>query len=131
LAGLRIGSNEGYNQGKAFSKAEQEHLFFVDHSLSEEDNFRKLLAGRLDLVIADQDVADYILQRHFKAKRALVVSHSRALIVMQNYLIVSRQHPQGQWIIDTFNRGLAQLQSQGKLRQYAEASRRGEYQLAQ
>lgn len=127
LNGLRIGGNAGYNYGEAFAQAERAGKFTLDRSLTEEDNFNKLLAGRLDLVLTNRDVGNFVLQTHFHDRQQQITSHPHALITLQNYFIVARTHPRATWLISTFNRGLAQLRQQGKLRQYAEESLHGDY----
>lgn len=127
LKGLRIGGNAGYNYGTAFEQAERGQQLNVERSIAEINNFNKLLAGRLDVVLTSKDVGNFILQTQLQDRQHLVTHHPLVLITLQNHFIVARSHPRAKWLIATFNRGLAQLQKQGKLQQYAEESLRGLY----
>jgi polar amino acid transport system substrate-binding protein len=129
LGGERVAITEGYNYGAEFEQAARGHRFIVDPSVSDVDSFNKLLAGRVDLVLANRDLGDYILQTRFPTHQSEVIAHPRVLVTLENCLIVSRAHPRAQWLIDTFNRGLKVLQAQGKLQRYQQESRRGEYLL--
>ncbi|MGL1934518.1 MAG: transporter substrate-binding domain-containing protein [Fibrobacterales bacterium] len=65
LHGKNIGAMIGYNYGVNFENASRSKAIEVDRIASLKQNFKKLLAGHLDLVISQKRIGDYTLQQFF------------------------------------------------------------------
>ncbi|HEY9100680.1 substrate-binding periplasmic protein [Chitinimonas sp.] len=127
LSGVTIGANVGYSYGDAFQAAERKKALRVERVGDPATNFRKLLAGRLDLVLMNVDEAKYTLAMQFPADAWKVDFHPRVVVAQDDFLAVGRRHPRARELIETFNRGLTRLQEEGKLERYLMESRRGDY----
>jgi len=69
LKGKNIGFSAGYTYGDEFEKHGKDKLFTLDPATNEEQNFKKLDAGRTDAFICDKIVGLYMLnQLGFKSK---------------------------------------------------------------
>ncbi|SCK17201.1 ABC transporter substrate-binding protein [Vogesella sp. LIG4] len=110
LRTLRIGTVQGYKNPDSF---EQAGLHSVD---AEDDmsNLYKLAAGRLDLVLIDREVAQY-LQR--QAKPALSVPlcwEEPPLEVMPLHIAFSRHKTESGRLLTEFSQGLTALHQSGE-----------------
>ncbi|MGL1904075.1 MAG: transporter substrate-binding domain-containing protein [Fibrobacterales bacterium] len=65
LNGKNIGAIIGYNYGEKFEKASLSKIIEVDRIAGLNQNFKKLLAGHLDLVISQKRIGDYTLHQFF------------------------------------------------------------------
>lgn len=78
-------------------------------------NLRKLLAGRIDLVLISEDVANYLITKggdEFKGKFEPI---GEPLSVEQFHLGVSRKLANYQQILDNFNRSLREMHRSGEV----------------
>lgn len=111
LRAWKIGGTIGYSYpGLRTEKGDfQIHL---ERAPSDLLNFRKLLAGRIQVFIADRWVGDYILNHHFSdAERARIVRHPKAITTIEYYLVFSKKHKSAASLVQAFNRGLASLKA--------------------
>jgi polar amino acid transport system substrate-binding protein len=114
LAGLRIGGVAGYEY--RFEGVPGMHL---DRASTEELNFRKLAAGRVDLVPTNLDVGRYILRVNFKPEEAAGIAVAPGVYNITQYrLIMRRADGANAAYIERFNRGLRMLKESGKYDQY-------------
>jgi polar amino acid transport system substrate-binding protein len=110
LRGLRIGGVRGYFYAQLLLDAG----IHMDEALSEEQNFRKLHAGRVDLVAAIDAVGWAVIRRQFAAQD-LPHFHTldTPLHVGFNYLMTSQRYPGTEALLGQFNAALATLRRQG------------------
>lgn len=66
LTGLRVGMVAGYYYGEEIANAKN---FIRDNVYCQENNFKKLLAGRVDAVVANRVVGTYIMHKLGIAKK--------------------------------------------------------------
>jgi polar amino acid transport system substrate-binding protein len=83
----------------------------VTHDLQ---NLRKLVAGRIDLVLIDSRVATHLIDRHLPQSAARIRCLQPPVQEHPQYLVVSRRVPDGAAIIADFNRRLQQLRRSGE-----------------
>ncbi|NRB68382.1 MAG: transporter substrate-binding domain-containing protein [Vibrio sp.] len=123
LKNLKIGGVTGYAYGvEDMEKAGQLN---IQRIASAENNYKKLSAGRLDIVLEDMDVGmETITKLNLTDK---IEPNEKTLSSRQYFVIISKKSPRSQELVDAFNRGLAKLKAEGKLDAYREASIRGEY----
>jgi polar amino acid transport system substrate-binding protein len=126
LTGLYIGATIDYDYGEAFTQAEKAGVISVERVSSDEQNFKKLLAGRIDIFPLDLDVGLAMLRQNFTAEEiAQITYHPRPIESYPYSLILSKKVPRNQELIVLFNAGLQELIDSGKMQQFVEESRQG------
>lgn len=124
LAGFNIGATIDYYYGKPFAEAEEAKQITVDYAPTDEQNFRKLLAGHIDIFPLDLDVGLDILEKNFSPEEiAQITYHPLPLSIDPLYLILSRKNPANVNQIILFNEGLQELKDNGQLQQFIDESR--------
>lgn len=119
LRGLRIAGTRGYDYGAAFQQAEAAGELQVIRLTGDEQGFRQLLAGRVELFPVDKVVGfDMLYQRFSAAERQQLSFHPKPLRSDSLHLLLSRDVPGNAERIERFNRGLAQLRDSGRVAQY-------------
>ncbi len=117
LRPLRIGGVRGYYYEQMFHEAGLQ----LDFALSEEQNFRKLRAGRVDLVPALEPVGWELIRRLFPPEEARFFNTvSTPLHVGFNFLMSSRRYPQTPDLLEQFNSALDKLRRNAVYKQIAE-----------
>ncbi|MCP4396340.1 MAG: amino acid ABC transporter substrate-binding protein [bacterium] len=130
LKGLKIGATIGYIYGTEFEELEKTGALDVHRIAEDEQNFAKLLKGRIQIFPQDIDVGYAMLNKIFSKEEAALFTH-HPLPVKDDplCLLLSKQVEGNEQLLETFNRGLKQLQESGKAEQYLSESRSGEYVL--
>ncbi|SMF54540.1 amino acid ABC transporter substrate-binding protein, PAAT family [Pseudobacteriovorax antillogorgiicola] len=123
LKDKRIGTTIKYSYGEAFDKARAKGIFEADDSNSDETNFKKLLAGRVDIIPNDLDAGLSILRRNHKDEIKRVSYHEKPVRNTPHYLLISRKHPRAEYLLAAFNKGLAALKKSGRYQEIIKASR--------
>lgn len=111
LVGHRVGVMLGYAITEELEKAQQNGLdLTLDPGVDEITNLRKLLAGRIDLLHCPQLVCEKILQEHFTPEEAAALTyHPTPWRCADYYLLISKNSPQAEYWVKTFDRGMQQL----------------------
>jgi len=112
LRKYKIGGNLGYRSTEVLEKNNIE-VELVD---SEEQNFKKVLLGRIDLTPSSLFVGYYIINKLFSKSKASIFTNTTKQLLPENgvHLLVPKHHPRGKEIIDTYNRGFDKLVESGK-----------------
>lgn len=120
LQGRRIGAAIDYDYGADFQAAERSGQLNVKHLGNEEQGLRMLLAGRLDVMPMDKIVAFDLLRGDgfSREERAQLTFHPQSLREDSLHLLLSRQVPGNEAILERFNRGLKTLRDSGRVSQY-------------
>jgi polar amino acid transport system substrate-binding protein len=118
LAGKTVRVTTGYVYSDAFKPLKQAGtVTFVEDS-SDEANFRKLLAGRIDVFPMERQVGYALLRSTFTAEEQALLSDSlQAFAQFRSYLLLSKAVPQNEQRMKRFDRGFKRLQASGR---YAE-----------
>ncbi|MCP4104420.1 MAG: amino acid ABC transporter substrate-binding protein [Desulfobacteraceae bacterium] len=128
LKGIKIGSTIGYSYGKAFDDADKKGELNNERVPSDEMNFRKLFAGRIQVFPMQMDIAYDLLNRKFASEVQLVTYHPKLLNDLPVYLILSKNKTeQSNRIVKLFNKGLKQIKESGKYDKYFEEVTNGYY----
>ncbi len=128
LKGISIGATAEYNMGKTFQDAEKTGKIKVKRVTRDIQNLRRLLAGHIKLYATELDATYFLMQKELtSAEKKLITHHPKTLRADPAYLLLSKKIPRNKRLIEVFNKGLKQLKESGKLDQYIEESRRGEY----
>ncbi|BES72368.1 hypothetical protein RE428_33860 [Marinobacter nanhaiticus D15-8W] len=102
--------------GKALQKAIADSLIKVEVATSDEINFRKLLAGRIDLFPIDVVVGRRLLARHFSPQDVEKLAvHPRVVYATQLHLMLSKRVPGNAVRMERFNQGLAAIRQRGRI----------------
>ncbi|CAM2853917.1 substrate-binding periplasmic protein [Vibrio neptunius] len=123
LKDFKIGGVTGYAYG--VEDMEKTGEINIQRIASAENNYKKLSAGRLDIVLEDMDVGMELVTKLNLADK--IEPNAKTLSARDYFVIISKKSPRAQELVDAFNRGLAKLKAEGKLDAYREASIRGEY----
>ena len=101
----------------------------IDRVPEDETNFKKLMAGRVDVVIADLEVGYDLINTKMGEAAGQLTHDVKAITEEDLFLLMNRQNASNEQLIETFNKGLENLKTSGKSDQYYEESRRGEYKV--
>ncbi len=112
LSFLRFGVVRGYANTAAFDAADYLHK---EEATSDEINLKKLAYGRVDLVVIDQLVAEYLLAGPLLEYAARLEPMLPALEHKDLYVAFSRAHPRARDYCEAFNRGLQVMREEGRL----------------
>lgn len=123
LKKYRIGGVIGYAYG--VEELEKQGVLKIDRIGKDEGNYKKLAAGRLDIVLEDTEVGHETINTMGLSDQ--LTAHPKTLQARQYSVIISKNAPNAEALIEAFNRGLAKLKADGRYQKYLDASRRGEY----
>lgn len=111
LKPFTIGTVRAYRNPKAFETADLK----IDVAVSDQSNLRKLANGRIDLILIDRAVAEYLLSTELTEYRDQLVALEPAVEHLALYVLISREVENHLQIVNDFNRGLAEIRSHGKI----------------
>jgi len=128
LKGIEIGTTLEYEYGQTFEKLSKNGVLQVFYVPKDEQNFRKLRAGRIHIFPNNIEVGYEMINNLFPPDQALrFTHHPKPLIYETLKLLFSKKIERNKKLVDIFNRGLMRLRDSGRAKQIVEASRRGEY----
>jgi polar amino acid transport system substrate-binding protein len=119
LKGLRIGDRLGnVNGGKAYLAAEKAGKITVERVPTDQQNLKKLLMGRIDVIVGAKSMIESVLRVNFSPEeQSRIAIHPKPLHVVHGYAVFNRQlSPQ---LIHAFNDGMRQLRENGRIDQLA------------
>ena len=109
LKGYRIGGVRGYYYEQVFLEAGL-HVEFV---ATEEQNFRKLRTGRVDLIPVEEVTGLYTIRKLFPHEVGNFFTLSKPLSVSGIYLMTSKRYPDTQNLLTRFNIALKKIKENG------------------
>ncbi|MEM1400829.1 MAG: transporter substrate-binding domain-containing protein, partial [Pseudomonadota bacterium] len=116
LGGIVIGVTAGYSYTPAFWAAVESGSISVEETDSDETNFRKLLAGRIDAFIADEYVGYYLLDQAFSAEeRQQLTSTESAVMGNGGFIQVSLEAEGGAELAERLQATIDAMQASGSL----------------
>ena len=128
LQGKTIGVTAGYMYGEALEQARQAGKLKVEEVTRDEQNLKKLFAGRFDAFAMEIDTALYLLQTKFTPEEAAqIMYHPTILVEAPQCIIFSKTLAKSARLVEVLNRGLQRLKESGKYDQYITESRQGQY----
>jgi len=113
LESYRVGLTQDYNYGEEFEEAVAAGTISADVTTSDESNFRKLAAGRIDLFPMEPAVGMGMLKKLGLSDK--ITFHTTPLQSDYLYLILSRRAPESERYLKAFNEGLSELRASGRL----------------
>lgn len=128
LAELKIGFTRGYDYGPAFMQALGQKRLTVDIAANDEQNFKKLFTGRIDIFPNDPIVGQAQLHNNFTpSEQALFTHHPKAFAQKSLHLIISKKIDNGEQLLKKFNAGLRKLKNNGQLNRILQNNKNGLY----
>ncbi|MGB8981981.1 MAG: transporter substrate-binding domain-containing protein [Anaerolineales bacterium] len=118
LDAFRIGTSQGITYPDDFTQLVAQGTVKAEEANDDETNFKKLLAGRIDL-FPTTTVAGYELLRSkfTPAEIEQLDYHPKPLMVTTGHLLFARNNPMAEENLRIFNEGLAKLKSDGTYEQ--------------
>ncbi|WP_416397507.1 substrate-binding periplasmic protein [Allohahella sp. A8] len=113
FSALRVGVTAGYSYGTDFDEAVRKKVLKVSSAASDAANLERLIKGEIDLFPVDALVGEHLLETLFPLDADSLVYDENPLLQEPVHLLVSRDHPEAQKIIQIFNRGLRAIKSSG------------------
>jgi polar amino acid transport system substrate-binding protein len=114
LRGWRVGGTAGYAYGDEWDRAVREGKFKVDEVTTDEQNIRKLLLRRVDVVAMEVDVANHLIRTLLTPEEAAtIMQHPKLVMQTPICLALSRQSARSPELLKRFNRGLQRLTENG------------------
>lgn len=121
---MDIGATIGYYYGSAFEGAEKKKHIRVQRVHSDEQNFRKLLAGRIQIFPMDTHVGYHMLRKHFRPSDAQrITHHPQPLHEKPMFLLLSRRLKKNLRLMKIFDQGLRKLQKSGRVADHINGAR--------
>lgn len=121
LSGKTIGATTGYTYTKEFWDLAESGKLNVQTASADDKNFKKLFAARIDLFPMGTVAGFGLLAEKFdKAAVHLVEFNPKPLVEAKGHLLFSRNNAQSEQLLNDFNKGVKQLQSEGLLDKWRE-----------
>ncbi len=111
LKQFTIGVVKAYRNPAAFETAGLQ----TDVANSDQTNLRKLANHRVDLVLIDRGLAEYLLKTELPEYRDQLEALEPSVETLPIHILISRKKDGHLKLVDDFNRGLGRLVAQGKL----------------
>lgn len=113
LSGLKIGVVDGYTYTSELWDLGEAGKLTLERGPSDEANFKKLLAGRIDLFPLGEATGRHLLATKFTAEeRERITISSKPLTATFGYLLVSRAHEDAEKIAADFDAALSKLRAE-------------------
>jgi polar amino acid transport system substrate-binding protein len=116
LEGKIVGITNEYVYSDAFQEIMQKGTVNFETASSDEANFRKLLAGRIDVFPMERRVGYAILQKKFTTEERLQITHYPVQFnTFKPHLLLSKAVPENHERMNQFNRGWQKLKESGRI----------------
>ncbi len=128
IRGLKVGLTRGYDYPPGIRQMVDKGEFRADWVSRDELNFRKLLAGRIDIFPNARLAGLLQIQQIFGSEeREQIMYHRRAIEKKTLHLILGRKIRKNEERMHLFNKGLKMLKENGFYDKIVQAAMRGEY----
>ena len=112
---LKIGATLGYTYIDQLRSITRQHAGKLELAPSDEVNLRKLISGRIDVFPRSKSVGCFILNTQIGFPSAKTITyHPQPLRSGPIYLLISKNVPNAQTLIEQFNTGLLKLKESGR-----------------
>ena len=128
LNDYRFGATRGYTYTKEFWDLTKTRRLTVDVADSDIQNFKKLLAGRIDIFPSGLVNGNSILLKEFEAGKIHMISyHPKPLSQTTGHLAFARSTKSSENLLRVFNQGLTELKQAGLYKIYKDELLAGKY----
>jgi len=118
LKAKRIGIVRGYVNPQSFVDAQLPS----EEASDDTTNLRKLAAGRVDLILIDKGVAQYLLRSTLPQLQGKLAWREPPIEVFPLYVGFTKRLPRHEQLLVAFNRGLKELERDGTLQRLVGAA---------
>ena len=128
LKGIKVGGTSEYDYGKEFKDAISAKLLDVEFTTRDEFNYKKLLAGRIQIFPNDASVGYAQIRNSLSPEEANLITHNpKKFAVSAVHLIISKKSDRDKYFIDKLNAGIKKLKVSGKYQQMLKDFKAGKY----
>jgi polar amino acid transport system substrate-binding protein len=131
LEGIKIGGTSKYHYGEAFMDAIEAKKLSIEYTTKDEFNYRKLLAGRIQILPNDPYVGNAQIRNNLSPEQASLLTYSpKKFSESTLHLIMSKsnkRNKRNKHFIDKFNTGLKRLKASGRYQQMLKDLEVGKY----
>ncbi len=127
LSGLDIGATRGYTYTDEFWEMGKQGELTIFEANSDELNFKKLMAGRVDLFPAGEVVGWRVLEELDKNARDKISVLAKPLAEQHGHLLFPRESPASKALLKSFNDGLQSMRDDGTYQKYYQDMLQGIY----
>jgi polar amino acid transport system substrate-binding protein len=128
LKNYKFGATRGYTYTVEFWKAAESKRLKVDVTNTDKQNFKKLLAGRIDIFPSGLVNGNSILQKEFDASKSHLLSfHPKPLSKTTGHLAFTKSRKNSESLLRIFNQGLAKLKQEGLFDKFMDDLLAGKY----
>lgn len=121
LRHVHLGGGLGYSYGAAFDAALAAGQIKMSRVGDTEQNFRRLLKGRIQAFPEEIHVGYQVLQNELSEFATQISHHPNPLLVNQSFVLFPKNSVQSIALQTIFNRGLAEFRKSGRYQQYFSA----------
>jgi polar amino acid transport system substrate-binding protein len=116
LKPYQIGTTLGDHYSEELTELHARHVLQVQEAASDLNNMRKLLLGRIDLFPIEEEAGKALIQTMLTPREQSRLSYqARPLATVPTYLVLRRDLPRAQELLDRFDQGFRQLSESGQL----------------
>lgn len=114
LKKYNIGGTLEYDYGPDLSTAEKEGRISLERVPNDEQNFKKLIFGRIDAFPQDLDVGQFMAKNMKSDEAERITFNPKPLRIDPLCLILTKKNKNGNLLLERFNRGLKKLRASGE-----------------
>ena len=115
LKGLRVGGTIEYTVSKMLKDKQEIGGYSLEIIPTDENNFKKLLKGRIHIFPLAKEVAYALLNEKFTEQdRNQLTFHPKPVNSGELHLLLSKNKPNSKHLLKRFNRGLKRLKESGQ-----------------
>ena len=128
LKDIKIGGTSEYHYGNEFMSAIEAKVLNVEYTSKDEFNYKKLLAGRIDIFPNDPAVGNAQIRNSLSPEEANLITYSRKKFGESTlHLIMSKNKRRNKYFLDKFNAGLKKLKASGRYQEMLKDLEAGKY----
>lgn len=128
LKGIKIGGTSKYNYGKEFMDAVDAKEINVEFVTKDEFNYKKLLAGRIQIFLNDPSVGNAQIKNYLSPDEAdLLTYNPKKFGVNTLHFIININNKRSNYFLDKFNAGMKKLKASGRYQQMLKDFEDGKY----
>ncbi len=124
LAGMTLGGGLNYSYGAEFNAALEKGAFKQERMSTKEQNFRRLLLGRIDAFPEEVTVGYHSLHRDLTATEYQQITHHPVeFLSNDSFVLFPRKKAGSQVLMAAFNKRLQMFRDDGRYSQYFDSLR--------
>jgi polar amino acid transport system substrate-binding protein len=128
LSGINIGVTRGYHYGESLENTDKEKKLLIENANSDEQNFAKLLFGRIDIFPNDVVVGYTQINNTFSPNEASrFTHHPKKFKVDTLHLLISKRAKNAKLFLQKFNAGLKKIKASPQYQNMLDAATQGRY----